>query len=58
MCGKSYVYPRIPESYIDESLADAFTQARNARDFARRAVILLLIWSPEPAWSVDRAENP
>ena len=44
VCRKSYEYPRVSESYVDGSLADAFTQARKCPrlSHAESAVLLLV----------------
>jgi DNA topoisomerase-1 len=42
VCRKSYVNPRVPESYVDGSLADAFERARE-RDRLRHAESAVLL---------------
>ncbi|HEV7451631.1 MAG TPA: DNA topoisomerase IB [Pseudonocardiaceae bacterium] len=59
VCRKSYVYPRVPESYVDGSLGGTFTRARKRpRLSPAESAVLLLVWPPAPARSVDRADNP
>jgi DNA topoisomerase-1 len=47
VCRKSYVNPRVPESYVEGSLADAFERARE-RDRLRHAecAVLLAVGAP------------
>ncbi|MCW2690894.1 MAG: topoisomerase [Mycobacterium sp.] len=50
VCRKSYVSPRVPESYLDGSLEGSFTRARKRPQMSHaESAVLLLVGLPETA---------
>jgi DNA topoisomerase-1 len=49
VCRKSYVSPRVPESYVDGSLADSFSRARKRPRLSHaESAVRLLVRTPQP----------